>query len=310
MNDYRILGLLVLLCSCGGKTAGTIDALDGVAPEARSDLVVPGPDGSGSEARVAKDVLGSVDRTCNPRELADGEVRAKPVVCAEELLGGPNAIGAVGDFLLENSRVRFIVRSGAAHVFVGMDGGNVVDADRVRATGEPGQDRLQEILPLFSFNSLSVEAIEITNPGMQGEAVVAVRGKPVPMPYLASVLSLLPTLEATVTHEYVLKADASYLILRTRVEVEEGGADVSVMPIDGFFASGELLGFEPGPGLSGDADLEIPVLIGQGSGVSYGFLGSKGYELTSLGAVSLATGDSIPVKLGLFRHAQQPRTLQ
>jgi hypothetical protein len=230
---------------------------------------------------------------CDPRLLEPGQVRAKPVVCDSELLTGPNADGQVGDLILENSKVRFIIRVSSSHTFVGMDGGNVVDADLARNPGEAGRDLLQEITPLFSFNAAALDTVEVTGDGSSGEAVVAVSGPAIGVPYLASLIPILPVLNGTITHEYALAADSNTLVLRFRISWEGDPGGSSVVPIDGFFASGALTGFELESTLGGSELL--PALLSHADGISYGFLGSAGYEMTSIGAVALATGASIKV---------------
>ena len=288
VSRLALLALVAFVPGCGGSSTDLADFGSG-------DHVT----GTDSMAETMEEVGGTfVDKTCNPRFLEVGEVRAKPVVCPEELPGGPNAIGAVGDFLIENNRVRFIIRADEAHVFVGMPGGNLVDADRARLPGKSGQDRLQEILPLFAFNALATDSLAITNPGADGEATITASGPSMGVPILASLLPFLQVLGANWTNEYILKADADYLILRTLIVMDSDQPATDVVPIDGFFASGSLSGFEPGPNLSGDPGVEIPILLRHGPGVSYGYLGSKGYDLVSLGAVALAMGESVSVSAG------------
>jgi hypothetical protein len=47
---------------------------------------------------------------------ATGAVRGKQISSTSELIGGPNAQGRVGDFLLENERVRVVIQ-GAGRLF-------------------------------------------------------------------------------------------------------------------------------------------------------------------------------------------------
>ena len=178
-------------CSAGGAPAR--DVQDATVDEVSTDDLTE--DVASSELPKVDSVDTNVlpePTTCDPRLLAPGQVRAKPVVCVEELPRGPKAIGRVGDFLLENNLVRFVIRAGHGHTFVGMDGGTVVDADLARTPGSDGEDRLQEIIPLFSFNSVSLETVEITSFGDGGEAVVIAQGPATAVPYLASLLPILP----------------------------------------------------------------------------------------------------------------------
>jgi hypothetical protein len=288
-----VLLAVLMILGCSKSNSLSTEPLEVTAEEGMADRLEPdGSDLGGWQDELAPDVTELPDpESCDPRLLSLGQVRAKPVVCEAELPGGPNAIGRVGDYLLENSRVRFVIRAGAGHTFVGMDGGNVVDADLARPPGAAGNDRLQEIIPLFSFNSAALESLEFTNDYKAGEAVLSARGPAIGVPYLVSLISILPVLDGTITNEYVLKADSRTLILRTRISWNGDPGDSSVIPIDGFFASGVLQEFKLESNLGSDEPL--PALVSYGPGISYGFLGSKGYEMTVLGAVALAMGASV-----------------
>ncbi len=83
---------------------------------------------------------GELPLSCDPRELAAGEVRVKRIACTDELIGGE---GRIGDWLLENAVARFVVRDTyAALTQLGEDGGTLVDAAPVG-----GADLLMELAP-------------------------------------------------------------------------------------------------------------------------------------------------------------------
>jgi hypothetical protein len=94
----------------------------------------------------------------DPSELTEcttappaGEARAKHVSCPAELLDGSLAMGRVGDIVIENSRVRFIVRTGdQSATTIGAPAGGVIDA-----APHGGVDLLKEIFPLFGLVSIS-----------------------------------------------------------------------------------------------------------------------------------------------------------
>src|SRR4029077_20120767 len=109
------IATLVVLAGCGGDSA-------------------PGPRPLVPDPNV---VVG-----CSPG-LVSG-ARAKVVACAEELIAGRLAAGRIGDVVLENERVRVIVRgAGEGYFLQGSSGGGIVDAARVG-----GEDLVKEILPL------------------------------------------------------------------------------------------------------------------------------------------------------------------
>ncbi len=79
--------------------------------------------------------------------LAAGQVRASRITEAAQLIGGESAEGRVGDYKLENARVRFVfqaMRNGDNYIAAS---GGVRDADLQRAAGEPGHDVLDEQHP-------------------------------------------------------------------------------------------------------------------------------------------------------------------
>jgi hypothetical protein len=102
----------------------------------------------------------------------------------EETIGGPHAIGRVGDFLLENDQVRFVIagtgvcaqpaQDGCTDVYGRVNttfGGTLVDADLRRVGGDQkGNDQLAELLPGFAFSVIKPSKIEVTNDGANGAA--------------------------------------------------------------------------------------------------------------------------------------------
>ena len=101
--------------------------------------------------------------TCDPRVLASGELRARRIPCSEELISGGE--GRVGDYLIENSMARYVVRGPyAALTRLGEPGGTLVDA------AAPGVgDMLLELTPDGDRSELWVEEGE-------GEVVLRLPG--------------------------------------------------------------------------------------------------------------------------------------
>ncbi|MBM4396662.1 MAG: CehA/McbA family metallohydrolase [Deltaproteobacteria bacterium] len=272
----RMLSVLVAMAGCAGGGSSPPDATDA------------GPDTPPAGG-------------CDPRRLAPGEVRAKRIACDAERVGGPNAIARVGDYLLENHRVRFVVRAGQGHRLLGLKGGTVVDADRAREPGEPGGDRLQELLPLTSFAALDVSDVAIASPGGTGagnEAVVRVTGTPMSVPVIASYVPGLPIPDANVSYEYALAPDSDHLVVRTRVAVPPGKAALDAVPVDGWFCSGALPSFDPGRGWRPGGALPLLVHAAGEGDVSYGYLGGPGFRMQSVGDFALAMGDPVAVDAG------------
>ena len=69
----------------------------------------------------------------------------------DDLVGGPRAIGEVGDWRISNGRVRFVVQDkGASRVYTTF-GGSLIDADLARGGGRGG---LGELFPAFFLSAI------------------------------------------------------------------------------------------------------------------------------------------------------------
>jgi hypothetical protein len=89
-----------------------------------------------------------------------------------DLMEGPLAHGRVGDWLIENSLVRFIVQDVAQRDMysVGAFGGNVIDLELV---AKPGTDNFIELQPMLNVETVvNAQTIEIVNDGQDGTAAV------------------------------------------------------------------------------------------------------------------------------------------
>ena len=96
-----------------------------------------------------------------------------------KLIGGPTAQGAIGDVLLQNDRIRIIIQKPCKNAGLNSFGGNIIDADLVRAQGEEGQDNFGSIFPLvnveWTVNYYNYEAISDGTGG--GPKVLRAYGK-------------------------------------------------------------------------------------------------------------------------------------
>jgi hypothetical protein len=115
--------------------------------------------------------------------------RAQIIGSLDEAIGGPHALGQIGDFLLENDQIRLVI----SDTGVSRDpnkpstygrgnttfGGSLIDADLVRVGGSDarGNDQLAELLPGFLFTVINPTKVEITRRGDDGgPAEVTVTG--------------------------------------------------------------------------------------------------------------------------------------
>ena len=100
-------------------------------------------------------VLAAVATACSPpAERTFAEVLE--ITDRAQLIGGPGAQGAVGDYLIQNDKIRVIIHgragdTGSSTAF----GGSILDADIQRPQAEfgggQGRDNLYELGPLVSL---------------------------------------------------------------------------------------------------------------------------------------------------------------
>jgi hypothetical protein len=115
---------------------------------------------------------------------SDPHAFAGRVQSPADLVGGPRAIGDVGDWRLSNGRVRFIVQDKGQQRVYGTFGGSLIDADLARPAeldprGRPiGKDGLGELFPAYFLSALEPSKIEVIDDGSSGgTARLRVSGK-------------------------------------------------------------------------------------------------------------------------------------
>lgn len=165
-----------------GPMPDTAPMGDATPPDAdldAADLDAAGPDfGPPAEGPVEVDLTEALA----PRPDAEGEAPARAFVAAgpADLVSGPTAQGRVGDYVLENGRVRFVIEADDRVIGPCPFGGNVIDADVRRLDGEPGADMVGELcLMLMLGQTLDPQRYDIVRDGSDGgAAVLAVTGRP------------------------------------------------------------------------------------------------------------------------------------
>jgi len=207
-----------VLAACGGGGAADVAGRDDQGPDA-SDVADVLAD-AGTEGRG--DALDASDAHDAPA------VRLFRVTDPADLVGGPFAGGEVGDFVLENSRARFVVRGGVEPAFWGPYGGNVIDADVRRPTGEAGHDLLGELIPVFGMlRTFRPSTFEILDDGSGGSAILRVSGTDAGIPIIDSAVATKP-LHLAIVLEYRLEPDRPWLEIRSTV-TNPGDAAVTVL---------------------------------------------------------------------------------
>ncbi len=225
----------------------------------------PKPASGQSDGDTSAGAEADVHKGCAPGPVAAGAVRARALVCADDLPQGRMASGRVGDLVLENARARFVVRVGPhGHAMAGLLGGNVVDAVALDGAGaQIGVDQLREWVPAAGFHLVRPDQLEVTHDGSgaDGEgpvAIVRLRGKLAPFPVVLAALPLEAP-AATVEHEYVLRPDSTRLEIRTTVVPSNPKGDTVVVADATLWGGGVDL-YRPGKG-DGNNDLPTPTQV-------------------------------------------------
>jgi hypothetical protein len=112
--------------------------------------------------------------TPTPTATPQPRAVARQITDEGDLIGGPLAVGRVGDFLLANDRIRAVIGApGRELSFMLTYGGNIIDADVVRPDGEPGRDNFGAMTPLINISStVNVQQITVVNDGSNGEPAI------------------------------------------------------------------------------------------------------------------------------------------
>ncbi len=235
---------------------------------------------------------------------ANSAAYAKRITSPSELIGGTRAQGRVGDWLIGNGRIRVIVQDVEAERSIhgiSQYGGTILDADVVRAAGEPGNDQFEELALMVNLEStLRPTDIEIVSDGSDGgPAVIRVTGVDDLLDSLnfsSQVQALgggivkLPSayddhdLPISIATEYTLATGSNAIEIRTTVRNDASGRKPPTLhvPIGDFLSgSGRLEAFVPGLGFGGNLTGELTLRgetdfvaftgIEEGKGVSYGY---------------------------------------
>lgn len=106
-------------------------------------------------------------------------VSAREATSDADLLSGPLARGALGDFVLENENLRVIIQKPGRQWFgIGTYGGNIIDVSRVQADGSFLPDHLEEfVIGVNIENTPNYTEVRVVNDGSNGEpASICARG--------------------------------------------------------------------------------------------------------------------------------------
>lgn len=194
--------------------------------------------GASVGAILALYACGSTERSGlqrqGPRPLIDlaAQSYAGPVSELAFLPSGPGAEGRIGDLLLENANVRFVVAA-ADHAGPGYPAGNVIDA-----AVQGGEDRMRLLAPMLgsgptrrpAYESVRVESAG----GLHVPAIVVAEGR------------LIGSPQVKVRTSYSLPPDSVSLEISTRVE-NGTGASLDQFVFSDSLCHGRTLRFVPQP---------------------------------------------------------------
>lgn len=215
---------------------------------------------------------------------------AKEISSADELIGGPNATGQIGDFLLQNERIRVVIqRAGSGGRTPFAFGGNPIDLDRTRFPGEVGGDRFGgSTLLINGVRTVRAEKVFVLEDGSaSGYAVIRAEGEDAP--YQGTTLrqftagidleaaeeSRARSLNLIVKTDYILRPGANFVEIRTTF-LNRKTAATKIVVGDAVDKGSTTLFVSEGKGFSTPSSAEsfaVPfkTLVLEAEGVSYGY---------------------------------------
>ncbi len=187
---------------------------------------------------------------------------AKAIDSTAECVGGPLSRCRVGDYLLKNDKIRVVVQGIQRNMFgIGQFGGQIIDADLVRAPGDPDRDNFEEWATSINIeNTAHYTSITVVNDGSDGQAAIirasgvddvldfinpssVVAGYGFPFPSSADDRDL----PVEIVTDYILEPGRNYV--RVDTTVHNIGSTTLVFYFGEFInASGQVAEFQPGYG--------------------------------------------------------------
>lgn len=207
----------------------------------------------------------------------EGPIYARRITSAHELIGGPKAIGQVGDWLIGNSQFRVVIQDQGWSRGFGIFGGGVIDVDLQRpgvhssAAGGTGNDYFGELFPALFLEAWDVDkqfevgkkasdrielaAIEVLKDGSDGrEAIIRTRASG--GDFLTTVGELndvaLPPAGLRFETDFIVRPGTRHLEVIARIKNVVPGASLDLS------ASG-LLSLLQTFGAAGISQIQLPV---------------------------------------------------
>jgi len=284
MKHYLFLATLLLSAACGSdeETPDAEVTLDGgpdAAPDASAD--------AGYEIPRC-DPHGDVERGGDGAAVLWGEgasgARAGRITRAEDLLPGPKRRGEVGDFLIANDRVAFVIEDGRPSDGYQPFGGEIADASVVGADGRPEEGLWGDMLWGMGPRVIEPDTVGVLADGSDGgPAIVRVVGPFVDLPFFkevaATFLPLYLNFDGAV--DFTLAPGADALEVRVHLWNNRVKREYVDLAIFLFMMGDGIEQYVPGVGFAGGSlPPTFPSLAFAGAGdVAYAFLPAEGFEL-------------------------------
>jgi hypothetical protein len=246
----------------------------------------------------------------SPLMLADlpGPQETRAGVIGDEalLFGGISAEGRVGDLMLVNDRVRFVVQGLRDSGFYMRQGGGVLDADVRRPSDQPGRDMVDDWATMVGFGRLVEPTIAtvIDDGESSGTAKIRIEGPGTAMELVTGALeseALIPYMDLWITIDYTLPADSWFVEVTTTVTTESEEASLTVGDIlNASLEASDAWTQRDGLDAPSGEPFEWTAFVGRRSEVALGIfsapgqqlgLGTMGALLTSLAEVGLGVGE-------------------
>ena len=216
----RILSFVILMAlfpACSGDKSSS--SLDSVGDDVTTDVHAPDTHGDArSDTSDGVETLSdAVTDTQSDTTGTPGGAVAFVATTEDQLIGGPTSAGVVGDVVIRNDVVRFVVRNQKRSLYSPY-GGALVDADLVRAEGVGAEERFFEMFPMTGLARIFYPSeMNIVDDGAKsGTAIVRFTGTDGGMALVDSAFPTVP-LGVEVTVDYVLAPGAHYLEIVTKL---------------------------------------------------------------------------------------------
>ncbi len=191
---------------------------------------------------------------------AGGASHAEEITDTADCVGGPLSRCTLNDFLLANDKIRVVVQKPERNLYgVGQFGGQIIDGDIVRESGDPDRDNFEEWSVSINIeNTAHYTDVSVLNDGSDGTAAI-VRATGVddlldflnPSSVVAGFGFQFPAsaddidLPVTIVTDYILEPNTDYVRVETTVQ-NQGGSALQIFFGDFLNAAGEVDLFQPG----------------------------------------------------------------